>query len=152
MSTSDITTRVYIATGIPATFDKSGYEALFASGTQIKGIVSVGAIGVTDNIIDVPDLETGFTKGVKGARVGTVIALAMREIKSDAGQAALEAACQAFTEYSIKVMEPTASGEVEYISGLPHDWSRNERSTTAYAGFTANFRSNYPSVVTTVPA
>lgn len=149
MSTSDITTKLYIATGIPATFDKTGYEAL--TWVQVKGIVSVGAIGVTDNIIDVPDLETGFTKGVKGARVGTVIPIAMREIKSDAGQAALEAACIAFTEYSFKVLEPTASGEVEYISGLPHDWSRNERSTTAYAGFTANIRSNYPSVVVAAP-
>lgn len=149
MSTSDITTKVYIATGIPATFDKAGYEAM--TWTQIKGIVSVGAIGVTDSIIDVPDLETGFTKGVKGARVGTVIPLAMREIKNDTGQQALEAACNAFVEYSFKILEPTASGEVEYISGLPHDWQRNERSTTAYAGFTANLRSNYPSVVTTAP-
>lgn len=148
MSTSDITTKLYIASGIPATFDKAGYEAL--SWTQVKGIVSVGAIGVTDNIIDVPDLETGFTKGVKGARVGTVIPIAMREIKNDGGQDALKDACNAFVEYSFKILEPTASGEVEYISGLPHDWQRNERSTTAYAGFTANLRSNYPSVVTTV--
>ena len=150
MSTSDITTRVFLATGVPATFDKAGYEAM--TWLQVQGIVSVGTIGVTDSIIDVPDLETGFTKGVKGARVGTVTALAMREIKSDAGQDALKTACEAFTEYSLKVLEPTASGEVEYISGLPHDWTRNERSTTAYAGYTANFRSNYPSVVTTIPA
>lgn len=149
MSTSDITTTLWIATGVPATFDKAGYEAM--TWTKVGGIVSVGAIGVTDNLIDVPDLETGFTKGVKGARVGTVIATAMREIKSDAGQAAFKAACAAFTEYSFKILEPTASDEVEYISGLPHDWTRNERSTTAYAGFTANLRSNYPSVVVAAP-
>jgi hypothetical protein len=150
MSTSDITTKLYIATGVPATFDKAGYEAL--TWVQVKGIVSVGSIGVTDSIIDVPDLETGFTKSVKGARVGTVIPVAMREIKSDAGQAALKTACEAFTEYSFKVLEPTAADEVEYISGLPHDWLRNERSTTAYAGFTANIRSNYPSVVVATPS
>lgn len=149
MSTSDITTKLYIATGIPATFDKAGYEAM--TWVQVKGIVSVGAIGVTDNMIDVPDLETGFTKGVKGARVGTVIPVAMREIKDDAGQAALKAACAAFTEYSFKVLEPTAGADVEYISGLPHDWTRNERSTTAYAGFTANLRSNYPSILVAAP-
>lgn len=150
MSTSDITSTLFIATGVPATFDKAGYEAL--SWVQVKGIVSIGAIGVTDNIIDVPDLETGFTKGVKGARVGTVIPVAMREIKADAGQVAFEAACDAFTEYSFKIQEPSAANAVEYVSGLPHDWSRNERSTTVYAGFTANIRSNYPSVVTTPPA
>lgn len=147
MSTSDITSKLYIATGIPATFDRAGYNAM--AWTQVKGVVSIGSIGVTDGIIDVPDLETGFTKGVKGARTGTVIAVAMREIKGDPGQAAFKAACNAFTEYSFKILEPAASGEVEYISGLPHDWQRNERSTTAYAGFTANLRSNYPSVVTT---
>lgn len=150
MSTSDITSKLYIATGAPATFDKAGYEAL--AWTQVRGIVSIGAVGVTDNIIDVPDLETGFTKGVKGARAGDVIPVAMREIKSDAGQDALAAACLAFTEYSFKILEPTASAEVEYLTGLPHDWKRNERSTTAYAGFTAAIKANYPSVVATVPA
>jgi len=149
MSTSDITTKLYIATGIPATFDKTGYEAM--TWAQVKGVVSIGAIGVTDNIIDVPDLETGFTKGVKGARAGDVIPVAMREIKTDAGQDAMKAACEAFVEYSFKIVEPTASGEVEYITGLPHDWKRNERSTTAYAGYTAAIKANYPSVVTTAP-
>lgn len=150
MSNSDITTKVYLATGIPATFDKAGYEAM--TWLQVKGIVSVGAVGVTDAMTDVPDLESGFTKGVKGARVGDDVPFAMREIKADPGQAAFKTACAAFTEYSVKVVEPTASGEVEYFSGPPSNWKRNERSTTTYAGYTASVRMNYPSVVTTVPA
>jgi len=149
MSTSDITSKLYIATGVPATFDKAGYEAM--TWVQVKGIVSVGTIGVTDAIIDVPDLETGFTKGVKGARTGTDTPVAMREIKADPGQVAFKAACAAFTEYSFKVLEPAASDEVEYISGLPKDWQRNERSTASYAGFTATIRANYPSVVVAAP-
>lgn len=150
MSTSDITTKLYIATGKPATLDKAGYEAL--SWTEINGVVSIGATGVTDAMIDVPDLESGFTLAVKGARTGTVTAIALREIKDDAGQAAAKTAAAAFTEYSLKVEEPTAANEIEYMTGLPHDWQRNERSTSTYAGFTFNFRSNYATVVTTPPA
>lgn len=150
MSTSDITTKLYIASGVPATFDKAGYEAM--SWLQVKGIVSIGAIGVTDAMVEVPDLESGFTKGVKGARVGDEVPIAMREVKSDPGQDALKTACEAFVEYSFKVLEPAASGEVEYFSGPPSNWKRNDRSTTTYAGYTAAARMNYPSVVTTVPA
>lgn len=145
MSTSDITTKFYIATGLPASFTKTAYEAL--TWVQVKGIVSIGTTGVTDAITDVPDLETGFSKGIKGARAGTETPVVMREIKADPGQVAFKAACGAFVEYSFKILEPGASAEVEYISGLPHDWQRNERSTTSYAGFTASVRSNYPSIV-----
>lgn len=153
MSTSDITTKVYIVAGVPATFDKSGYETLFtATPTQIKGVTSFGEIGVTDAMIDVPDLETGFTLAVKGARAGTDTAIGLREIKADAGQELAKTASAAFTEYSLMILEPTASGEVEYISGLPHDWKRNSRETSNHAGFTFSFRSNYASIVVAAPS
>lgn len=147
MSTSDITTTLWIADGLPATFDKAGYEAL--TWTQVKGIVSIGTVGTTTSPIDVPDLETGFTKAVKGGRAGTVTAVAMREIKTDAGQAAAKAAAieAQSVEYSFKILEPSSGGDVEYVSGIAYDWQRNERSTTSYAGFTFNIRGNYNSVV-----
>lgn len=149
MSTSDITTKLFIATGKPATFTKAGYEAL--TWVPVKGVVSIGTIGVTDAIIDVPDLESGFTIGVKGARTGTETAIALREIKGDAGQLAFKEACEEFVEYSFKIAEPAAADQVEYVTGLPMNWQRNERSTTSYAGFTASIRSNYPSVVVEAP-
>ncbi|KQQ72931.1 hypothetical protein ASF70_15785 [Rhizobium sp. Leaf321] len=149
MSTSDITSKFFVATGKPATFTKVGYEAM--TWVQVKGVVSIGATGVSDNIIDVPDLESGFTLGVKGARSGTETEVALREVKADPGQVAFKAACDAFVEYSFKILEPTASGQAEYITGVPSNWRRNERSTTTYAGFTATVRSNYPSVFATAP-
>ncbi len=84
MSTSDITSKLFIAPGVPATRNKAGYEAL--TWTQVKGIVSIGATGTTNSPIEVPDLETGFTLAVKGARAGNVVAVAMREVKADEGQ------------------------------------------------------------------
>lgn len=145
MSTSDITTKIYFASGSPSTFDESGYDAMTWT-TQAKGVVSVGAVGVTTSIIDVPDLETGFTKGVKGAKAGTVMPIVFREIAGDAGQAAVKAACNeaAHAEYSMKILEP--SGAIQYVTGAMHDWTRNERSTTSYAGFTCNMRLNFDSV------
>ncbi|MCF6371049.1 hypothetical protein [Rhizobium halophilum] len=155
MSTSDIGHTLHFIAGAPATFDEAGYEALF-SGAAIKvgGIVSIGPVSGTNNIIDVPDLESGWNMGAKGAKTGSVTAVALREIKSDAGQAAVKAAAQEGEHniYSFKIVEPGASGEVEYITGIAYDWQRNERSTTSYAGFTFSIRANYDSVVADAPA
>lgn len=149
MSNSDITTTLYLATGLPGTFDKAGYEAL--TWVLVNGIVSVGEVGVTDNMVDVPDLATGFTKGIKGARAGRDIAIALREIKADTGQGNLKTASLAFVaDYSIKILEAEGT-EVEYASGIPHDWVRNERADGSYAGFTCQFRLNYAPVLTTIP-
>lgn len=153
MSTSDITSKLFIAPGVPATRNKAGYEAL--TWTQVKGIVSIGATGTTNSPIEVPDLETGFTLAVKGARAGNVVAVAMREVKADEGQADFKAAAveAASVEYSFKIAEPTAGAtdEVEYISGIVMNWTRNERSTTTYAGFTCSIRQNYDSLLVAAP-
>lgn len=154
MSTSDIGHQLYFIAGEPATFDEAGYETLFAGAAiKVGGIVSIGPVGGTNNIIDVPDLETGYNKAAKGAKTGAVTAIALREIKGDAGQAAVKAAAAEAEQnsYSFKIVEPGASGEVEYITGICYDWQRNERSTTSYAGFTFSIRANYESVVADAP-
>lgn len=154
MSTSDIGHKLYMKAGAPATFDKAGYEALFATGAvKIAGIQSIGPVGGTNALIDVPDLETGWIMGAKGAKTGSVTAVAIREIKADAGQVAIKAAAEEGEHnlYSFKIVEPNASGEVEYITGIACNWQRNERSTTSYAGFTFSIRANYDSVVADAP-
>lgn len=152
MSTSDIGHTLHIATGKPATFDEAGYEAM--TWVKVGGIVSIGPVGGTNNIIDVPDLESGYNKAAKGAKTGAVTAIALREIKADAGQAAAKSAASEAeqNDYSFMITEPDASGEVEYITGIAYDWQRNERSTTSYAGFTFSIRANYESVVADAPA
>lgn len=154
MSTSDIGHTLFFKPGLPATFDEAGYEAFFTSGgIKVSGIVSIGPVGGTNAIIDVPDLETGIVMGAKGAKTGSETAIALREIKGDAGQVAVKDAAREGPHnlYSFKIVEPGASGEVEYISGICYNWQRNERSTTSYAGSTFNIRANYDSVVAEAP-
>ena len=154
MSTSDIGHTLFFKAGAPATFDEAGYEALFTTGAiKVNGIQSIGPVGGTNAIIDVPDLESGWIMGAKGAKTGSATAISMREIKGDAGQAAVKAAAKEGPHnlYSFKIVEPGASGEVEYITGICHDWQRNERSTTSYAGFTFSIRANFDSVIAEAP-
>ena len=154
MSTSDIGHQLYFKAGVPATFDEAGYEALFNTGAiKVNGVVSIGPVGGTNAIIDVPDLETGIIMGAKGAKTGSDTAISLREIKNDPGQAAVKPAAQEGPHnlYSFKIVEPGASGEVEYITGICYNWQRNERSTTSYSGFTFSIRANFDSVIAEAP-
>lgn len=146
MSTNDIGTTLAIATGVPATFDEAGYEAL--TWVNIAGLVSIGEVGDDHETISVPDLTLGRIRTIKGAAVGTTIAIALREVPLDAGQVAAEAAAKAAGgEYSFRVSEP--AGKEQYFSGMTGSWKRTERSTGSYAGFTFQATTNYPTVTGT---
>ncbi|MGV1121975.1 hypothetical protein, partial [Xanthomonas translucens] len=82
-------------------------EALFTTGAiKVNGIQSIGPVGGTNAIIDVPDLESGWIMGAKGAKTGSATAISMREIKGDAGQAAVKAAAKEGPHnlYSFKIV------------------------------------------------
>lgn len=154
MSTSDIGHIIYMKAGAPTAFTEAAYETLFTtSPIKINGVVSIGPVGGTNAVIDIPDLESGWVMAAKGAKTGSETAIALREIKSDAGQVAVKAAAVEGEHklYSFKIVEPDASGEVEYITGIVYNWQRNERSTTSYAGFTFSIRANSDSVVADAP-
>lgn len=153
MSRSGIGTIVHIATGVPATFDKAGYEAM--TWVKIENIEMVGSFSVTDSIIEVPHLESGFTKGIKGARAGTTVALPYEGDTTDAGQIALRDAARARSgEYSVRVTLPADGGgvsQVEAASGLIYDFLKNDISTSDYDGASATMRTNYVSVPYQLP-
>lgn len=133
---TDLTTKLYIATGLPATYDETGYEAL--TWVQVKGVVDLGAKGGAHATIDVPDLEAARIKKKKGAVTGASVSVTMREIASDAGQTALKAACVSMAatddEYSFYTVD--VSGNKEFWSGSAHSWQRKAVSLTSFAGFT----------------
>jgi len=146
MSTNDIGTTLAIATGVPATFDEAGYEAM--TWVNIGGLVSVGEIGDDHETISVPDLTLGRIRTLKGAATGTTVPVALREVLGDAGQAAAAlAAKSASGEYSFRVTDP--AGTDDYASGVAMAWKRAGRSTGSYAGFTFSFTTNYPTVTGT---
>lgn len=153
MTTSGITSTVYIVAGEPATFDKSGYETLFtATPTQVKGISMFGGGRHDQSYIDVPDLETGFTKSVKGARKGATISVAHREIIDDAGQAIVEASSNTFTNYSVMLLLPATSGKVRYYTGLIDVPEDNDFSTENYLGTNWTLTLNFDMVPADAPS
>lgn len=143
MSRSGIGTVVSIATGVPATFDKAGYDAL--AKVPILNAESIGGFSVTDALIEVPNLQSGFTKAIKGARSGSEVAIPYEGDGTDPGQAALKAAADALSgEYSIIVAKP--DGTTSAASGLLYSFQRNDESTSDYEGGSATFRLNYAPV------
>ncbi len=143
MSTNDIGTTIAIATGAPATIDQAGFEAL--TFVAVNGLVSVGEVGDDQETITIPDVTAGRNRTIKGVKTGTTIAIALREVPADAGQAAAKTASDALGgEHSLRITEP--GGTIQYIAGPVTGWKRNERSTTSYAGFTYNITTNYADV------
>lgn len=149
--TSHIGKEVFVAPGVPATFDKAGYEALVW--VKVANPIVAPIAGWETAMIDVPNLTTGITKGDKGASSGRVSEMAFEERLADAGQTALRtyAGPSYVSEVSVKVVEPTGTNNHVYMSGIASNLMENEATTETYKGFTVNFRQNYESVRTTAP-
>lgn len=135
----DIATKVYIASTLPATDTLVAFQGL--TWTQVKGVVSIGSLGFTHALIEVPDLETGITQQLKGAESGQTASIAFRHIDSDAGQTAVETAAGARGEVALKIVDPEGTN-ARFVRGELHSFIPNEASTTSYKGATFSFTPN----------
>ena len=147
MSNTDIGTTIAIATGVPATFDEAGYEAM--SFVNIVGLVSIGELGDEHESISVPDLTAGRIRTLKGAATGTTVAIALRaplsgEVVTGQTNAKTAATANGGQEHSFRILD--ASGNAEYVSGVAMSWKRSERSTSSYEGYSFSLTANYPVV------
>jgi hypothetical protein len=141
MSTN-VGTRLAIATGLPATFNETGYEAL--TWVEIGGLVSVGETGSEDEAVPVGNVTTGRISTIKGGTQGITTPVVFRTIEADAGQVAVIAACGSRAEFSWRVGEP---GTIErYHSGPAMNLRRLERTTNSYQGMSFDFVDNYGEV------
>lgn len=138
-----------IATGVPATFDKAGCEAL--TYVNIAGLIEAPAFQTTHSDINIPALD-GRTKIEKGGEVGNPSSIVFSEVASDPGQAAVLAACRARGEYTVRWTPPGAGADVTYASGILKDYAPNKPTNSSYAGATCQFVPNYTPVTTTAPA
>lgn len=130
----------YIATGAPATQDETGAEAL--TWVEIENLESFGSFSTQDNIIDIPNLKSGLTTGVKGMRQGNDVDMAFEGDGSATGQTAVRTATlnNDGTQYSIKLLRP--SGIAEVASGVMHSYVTNDVSGDAYEGASFMLRQN----------
>ena len=160
MSQSQIGKTIYVATALPATNDEPGFDAL--TWVKVNGLVSVGSLGVSHSNIDVPDLQTGFTQGVKGAGAGNDVSIVFRRVASDTGQGNVKTLGNAggpAAVGSIKIVRgsgaaqaPATNDPVQYAQGYFHSYAENEASDTSYEGFTVQFKQNAATVDATEDA
>lgn len=160
MSGSFIGTTLYISTTLPATNDAAGFAAL--TWTKVNGLQTAPQFGVSHNDIPVPDLQTGFTSGVKGAGTGNDSTMTFRAVAGDTGQAALRTAADAGGDggnIAVKVgigsgtAQALVTGDpVQYAQGYVHSYVENQRTDSTHEGFSVNFRQNALTIEDTEPA
>lgn len=142
---------VSVSPGVPASFNKAGYEAL--TWTVVNGLVSAPIPGMETATIEVPDLTTGITKREKGASIGRETEMAFRDVPSDTGQGNVKtyAAPDYGQEVSVKVVLPDGTNNHIYMTGIMHSYMINEGTVESYRGFKVTFAQNYEEVITTAP-
>ncbi|AZV00276.1 hypothetical protein [Paracoccus kondratievae] len=143
MTETSIKKTLYISATPPATKNLAGYQAL--TWIKVTGVVTIGQIGFSHATIEAPDLESGITQTLKGARSGTAGQVAYRRIASDAGQAAVAAANETESEVAIQIVDPDGATS-DYWTGIVHSHMDNEASVTSYEGSTFTFVPNYAKV------
>lgn len=159
MTGSHIGKTMYVAEAVPATNNAAGFEAL--TWVKAEGIQVLPQLGVSHANIDVPDLQTGFTAGVKGAGTGNDSTCTFRDVAGDAGQDDIRGLANAggtLGAGSIKIVKgsgtnqaPVAGDPVQYAQGYFHSYVEIQGDTTTHEGFSANFKQNDLTVDATEP-
>ena len=158
MTANHIGKTLYQASAAPATNNTAGFEAL--TWVLVAGSISLPQLGVSHSMIDVPDLQTGFTSAVKGAAQGVDTTATFRDVASDTGQANLETlGVSQGGVGSIKIVTGTGTNNapvtgdvVEYAQGIIHSFQPNQADNSTFEGFTVGFRQNDFTVAGTQPA
>jgi hypothetical protein len=162
MTRSHIGKTLWVAMAAPATNDASGFAAL--TWVKVNGVQVLPQVGITHANIDVPDLETGFTRGVKGAGTGNDSVATFRLVAGDTGQTNVRNLANAGSVSaqagvgSIRITRgtgtggaPTAGNEVQYVTGYFHSYVENQGDDSSHEGFSVNFKQNGATVDATFP-
>lgn len=157
---SHIGKTIYVAQAAPATNTSAAFAAL--TWVKASGIQTFPQLGVSHNNIDVPDVESGFTAGLKGAGSGNDSTMSFRDVPSDTGQANLRAAADAGGTagvLSVKIVKgsgtdnaPVSGDPVEYAQGYAHSYVKVQGDDSTHEGFSVNFKQNAVSIEATEPA
>lgn len=158
MTANNIGKTVYHAAALPATNNKAGFEAL--TWVLVKGGITLPQLGITHSMIDVPDLQSGLTSGIKGAAQGVDTTATFRNVSADAGQAALLLAADGQSGAgSVKIVTgsgtdnaPVAGDVVNYAQGVVHSFQPNQADNSSFEGFQIGFRQNDFTVIDVEPS
>ena len=157
MTKTHLGKQVFISTGVPATNDDTGFEAM--TWVRINGFVGGLQLGFTANNVDIPDIAEGITLGAKGMRSGNDSTASFRNVASDTGQTNVKGyANDASSAHSVKIIsagvsvDAVAGDAVQYAQGYFHSFLENEIAEGGYEGFAVNFRQNAATVNGTEPS
>lgn len=160
MTGSHIGKTIYVAEALPATNDAAGFAAL--TWVKVNGVQTLPQLGISHSMIEVPDLQTGFTTGLKGAAAGNDTTATFRNVASDAGQEDVRNLANASGTGgagSIKIVKgsgaaqaPVTGDPVQYAQGVFHTYLEIQGDDTSHEGFSVNFRQNGLTVDATEPA
>jgi len=155
---SSIGKTIYISDAVPAINNSAGFQAL--TWTKVEGVQVLPQLGTTSANIDSPDLQTGFTSGVKGAQTGNESSMTFRSVPGDAGQALLRQLADAAGDAgcgSIRIVKGTGTDQApqtgddeEFAQGYFNAYLKNQGDTNTHEGFTTGFKQNALSVEATV--
>jgi hypothetical protein len=153
---------LYGVAGLPSANTSTAFEAL--TWVQLKKTQLLPSFGVTHSNIDVSDLGTGFTSGVKGPGTGNDSPFTFHGTGSDTGMATAKTAADGDGGlYSLKIVRgtgtdtgdgpaPVTGDVVEYAQGYVHTLVLNEKSDTSFEGGSINFKQNAKTITSTEPA
>ncbi|MCA2013520.1 hypothetical protein LCM17_18665 [Cereibacter sphaeroides] len=158
MTGSHIGKTFWLSAALPATNDAAGFAAL--TWTKVNGLQVAPQLGISHGNIDVPDLQTGFTEGLKGAATGNDSTASFRKVASDAGQALAKTAAESAAGLcSIKIGKGSGTDQaletgdpVQYAQGYLHSYVEIEGNNTTHEGFSVNFHQNGLTIDATQPA
>ena len=157
MTKTHLGKQVFSSTGVPATNDDTGFEAL--SWVRVNGFVGGLQLGFASNNVDIPDIAEGITLGAKGMRSGNDSTASFRNVASDTGQTNVKGyANDTSSAHSVKVVSADAgvaaeAGDaVQYAQGYFHSLLEKEIAEGGYEGFDVNFKQNAVTVNGAEPA
>ena len=145
----------------PATNDAAGFEAL-TDFVELEYGKSYPQFGITHNNIDVEDLKSGRTKGIKGSASGidsqgscriedstlTTNQLAFRALcKGSGGNVSLKIGTGSGTDNAL-----VAGDVVTYAAGYVHSYQPEQPTPSTSEGFVYNFKQNDDDIIAAEPA
>lgn len=135
--TADAGLKVYVKAANPATNDKAGYEAVFASGAlQVVGLVSRSSLGLERSEIRSMGAD-GVERVAVGGRMVPEVTLVIEHRATDAGRAAMQAALDAGTALAFKFDNST--GLIDYAYGFIRAMPKTEANgSDSNAGYEAS--------------
>lgn len=109
-----VTGTISVSTGVPATQNVAGYEAL--TFTEVGGVDSIGNFGATFQTTEFTPLKTGLVLLLLGSKKNGTIPVSMADLPDDAGQIIIEAAITGGTQralHAVKIVD--SHGYIEYF-------------------------------------